>query len=157
MSTRSVSFLVLGGALIAALTACTSPTESTGAAQPVGTPPAASTSSATVTPSPTAPGGKPGGRAAAANCPVTATTLLAAIKKEHPGWGASELSKIRCYQDYAMSTRRAADPNADTEVETFRYTGGEWHMFVGGSGGYCEGVPADVKKHFRGDGYPGCE
>ncbi|GAA3345218.1 hypothetical protein GCM10020358_51430 [Amorphoplanes nipponensis] len=169
MFTRSGPFLALGALLLAGLAACESGAGDTAAKAPVAPPSAAPAVSATTTAAPgvsatsSAPaGGKtsgqpaPGG-GAAANCPVSAATLLAAVKKEHPGWGEQELTEITCYRNFAISTRRAADPGADTEVQTFRYAGGAWHTFVGGSGGFCKGVPAEVTKYFRAHGRGGCE
>jgi hypothetical protein len=164
MSARSVSFAALGGLLIFGLAACGSTGDDTTAQKPVATPSAAPAVSATTS----APAAEPTGQSGqggkktdpegdSANCPVTAGTLRAALKKEHPSWGEQELTGITCYQDYAISTRRAAASGADTEVETFRYTGGAWQTFTGGSGGYCDGVPEDVTKYFRAHGRAGCE
>ena len=166
MFTRNVSVVALGGFLIAGLAACSStPSPDAAAKAPAAAPSAAPAVSATTAPpadpTPTAKAGgstkKPQDKGASANCPVTAGTLRAAIKKEHPSWGEQELTAITCYQDYAISTRRAATSGADTEVETFRYTGGAWQTFTGGSGGYCDGVPEDVSKYFRAHGRAGCE
>ncbi|GAA3961118.1 hypothetical protein [Actinoplanes auranticolor] len=164
MFTRSVPVVALGALLVAGLAACSSTASPDAAKAPAAAPSAAPAVSATTPPADPTPTDKAGGstkksqdKGASANCPVTAGTLRAAIKKEHPSWGEQELTGITCYQDYAISTRRAAGSGADTEVETFRYTGGAWQTFTGGSGGYCDGVPEDVTEYFRDHGRAGCE
>ncbi|WP_433726005.1 hypothetical protein ACQP2Y_08140 [Actinoplanes sp. CA-051413] len=160
MSTRSGSFVALGSLLIVGLAACDSTgTENTAAKAPAAASSAPAVSATETAPATQKPTDKAGeeGKGGSASCPVTTATLLAAIKKEHPDWGKQELTDITCHKDYAISTRRAVDPQGDTEVETFRYTDGAWRTFVGGSDGYCKGVPEDVTKYFRAHGREGCQ
>lgn len=153
MSARTVSILVLGGALAAGLTACGSTSTAT-------SPPAAAAASTAVTPPsakpvqvPTSEG--PDSPAGSAGCPVTVKTLLAVLRARHDKLPTDlELRGVQCYRDYAITGTFST--RSDSEVETFRFVSGSWQYFVGGSDSYCEGVPANVTKHFRGMGYPGC-
>ncbi|GIE91976.1 hypothetical protein [Actinoplanes regularis] len=146
MSARAVSALVLGGFLIAGLAACDSGT--TTSQPPVGPPTATTAPPATTTTPPVAV-------THAAGCPVSADTLLKVVTDKYGRIPGLELRDVQCYQDYAIAGRFAA--RSDSEVATFHYVSGSWRYFTGGSGGYCEGVPENVKKHFRTMGYGGCD
>lgn len=151
MFARTASILVLGGTLVAGLAACGS-TSTTTAQPPAG--PAAAAATTASTPPRDQPA-QPTAETKSAGCPVTVDTLLGVLKAKYGKLPAGQqLRGVQCYQDYAIVTRSAAQ--SDSEVETFHYVSGSWQYFVGGSAGYCEGVPAEVKKHFRGAGYPGC-
>jgi len=155
MSARSVSILVLCGFLAVGVAACDRADPKTA---PAPTP--TSTQSAVATPT-TPSGNQPvresTGATRAPNCPVTAATLLTALQKKYPGHALPKgqtLRNVQCYQDYAIGGRFT--PGFDRDIQTFKYSSGSWKSFTGGSGGYCEGVPAGVRSHFRSVGYPGC-
>jgi hypothetical protein len=158
MSARSLSLVVLGAALTVGVTACggakpmTTPastaTSTPPAAQPFATPP--------TTESPREVDGQGGGDDRA-GCPVTEDALLTALKnkyRDHTLPKGQTLRRIRCYQDYAIAGRFT--PGFDSDVQTFTFSAGTWRSFNGGSGGYCDGVPAAVKRYFRAHDYPGC-
>ncbi len=150
MPARTISIIVLGGSLAAALTACTA--SGTTTSQPsAGVPTTAPT-----TPPTTTPPSRPGKTSApAAGCPVSTDTLQKVLDDKYGGDSDYALLKVKCYENYAIADRIAV--HYDSEVVTFHYASGSWHYFTGGSGGYCEGVPANVKKHFRSVGYGGCD
>jgi hypothetical protein len=118
------------------------------AAQPFATPP--------TTESPREVDGQGGGDDRA-GCPVTEDALLTALKnkyRDHTLPKGQTLRRIQCYQDYAIAGRLT--PGFDSDVQTFTFSAGTWRSFNGGSGGYCDGVPAAVKRYFRAHDYPGC-
>ena len=142
--------------MFAGLSACTG-TDATAAQPTAGSPSAIPTTSVPSRDQPVqAPISKaPVSKAESAGCPVTAETLLAVLKDKYQNLPEGHgLRRVECFQDYAIAVRFAA--SSDSEVATFHYASGSWQYFTGGSGGYCEGVPANVKKHFRGTSYPGC-
>jgi hypothetical protein len=157
MSARTVSILVLGGTLVAGLAACTStataPKATSFPTASATTPPLDKPVEAPASTPPTAK--SPAAEAQPAGCPVTTKTLLAVLKGKYPDLATGhELTELACYRDYAIADSQA--PGHDGEIAVFRYASGSWQYFTGGSAQYCEGVPADVKKHFRGVGHLGC-
>jgi len=153
MSARTLSALVLGGALVAGLAACGDTDTGTTASGPAAGSSSAAAPATTPASSEPAPSAAP--EAPQAGCPVTVDTLVAVLKDKYDNLPAgAKVSDVQCHQEFAIATRSA--PDADSEVEVFRYTSGSWRYFVGGSDGYCKGVPADVTKHFRTVGYGGC-
>ena len=160
MSVRLVSVVVLGAVLTAGLAAC--------AGQGAETPTAAPTTAATTTTATTPPASKPATEPSAKPvkrrttpammdaCPVSEAALLKVMKdKRGTLRKGTTITKIKCFQRFAISVRQS--PGADGEVEVYRYAAGTWTYFVGGSAEYCVGVPADVTKHFRTVGYEGCK
>jgi hypothetical protein len=161
MLVRSFALITLGAGLAVGIAACGADSDpGTGAAQSFRPPTAAS--SAAASPAVSSPAAAAASKPTAATpsgtgCPVTEARLMAAWKEKvsaTPRKGMT-LTRIRCHDGYAITVNTV--PRFDTEIEVFRYTSGSWRYFTGGSGGYCEGVPADVTKRFRGMGYPGCD
>jgi hypothetical protein len=150
MSARSLSLVVLGAALTLGVTAC-------GSTEPKTAPAPTASASPAAEPTTDASGGT-GGQGTGDNragCPVTEDALMTALKaKYHTLPKGQTLRRIQCHQDYAIASR--VTPGFDSDVQTFRYSAGTWRSFTGGSAGYCDGVPAAVKKYFRAHGYQGC-
>ena len=98
-------------------------------------------------------------------CPVTAATLLAAMKA---GPGGVSLVKKRpklgapaCQGGYALARHDSAvdakgNKLADDEVATFTYESGSWRYRGGSTADFCEGMPAATVRYFEKHFYSGC-
>jgi hypothetical protein len=150
MFKHAFTAIALGAGVTAALTACTAPT-------PAVKPASAPTAPAPKPSSTTKYTGGQGGDGSADGCPTTATVLLKALEKTKylgPAPAGQTLAKIRCYDGWAIASRET--PKFDSDIQTLRYDNGHWVAFVGGSGGYCKGVPAGIVKYFQAHDYEGC-
>lgn len=156
MLTRTLSILTLGAGLVLTSAAC-SDTDGTSAA---GTPTAAAPT-ATAAPSTTASTIATTGR----GCPVTAATLLAAMKADKVG--ASELKrgatlgKPECYAGYVLVTQTSTKgsngkPAGDDAIGMFKFESTSWKYLGSATAEFCEGMPATTREHFESVFPSGC-
>jgi len=87
------------------------------------------------------------------SCPVTAATLLSALRA-WPSYSdlepTSQLTNVHCYQGYAMA--RTNGVHAGPARIVFHYHSGSkaWRVLTAGTADLCTHVPADVKPHLGG-------
>ncbi|MGA8112826.1 MAG: hypothetical protein WCA46_04090 [Actinocatenispora sp.] len=105
--------------------------------------------------------GTPSGSAVSDGCPVTAGTLLAALRESEIYRRLGEpddLTDVECYRGYAVAvTVRGDDPEGQATGIVFGYYEARsyWVALNLGSDGYCDGyVPPDISSHFRDAGCP---
>jgi hypothetical protein len=101
----------------------------------------------------TPPSSAPATPAKSAGCPVSAATLLAALRA-WPLYSSLEptnqLTNVQCYQGYAMA--RTTVVHTDSAHVVFQYNSGSntWEVLDAGTEGFCAKVPADVQPHLTG-------
>jgi hypothetical protein len=96
--------------------------------------------------------------ASSTGCPVTADTLLTALRNDtgdmyRRAGSPAALVEATCYEGYAVA-RTASDGRHDRVSVVFKYdtAATAWHPINLGSADFCAGVPAAVAPHL-----PGCE
>lgn len=165
LSIRTLSILAFGAGLALTTAACSGTGDRTAAGAPT-----TSSAPTAAVPAPTATkatDGSTAGPAATAGqgCPVTAATLLAAMKADKLGASqlkkGATLGKPECYAGYVLVRQTSindanGNPVGDDEVATFKYESGSWEYLFAGTAAFCEGMPATTRKHFESNFPSGC-
>ncbi|GIE87323.1 hypothetical protein [Actinoplanes regularis] len=160
MSARTFAALALGAGFLASLAACGStatPTTAATAAPVASSAPAPVASTAAPAPAKTAPAST---KTVASNdsvCPATEATLMDALERKIGKKPRKDLrmNSIVCHNG-GWAITNVDSPGQEGTVQTYRYASGEWKYFVGGSAGYCSGVPSEIQKYF-GEHGRGCD